>query len=136
MPYQLTFLSYKYSFTSFPKFSHVTSDTDLNSDVEYLAIDVSQIPYSFSVKLVDKTYTFTVKYNDAGKFFTVDFASCRSELFPSSWLVMETAASIGTYSDAAVCTCFSIEGDAGEARADYLYRRYADVESGVYSFEV
>ena len=30
---------------------------DLNSDVEYLAIDVSQIPYSFSVKLVDKTYT-------------------------------------------------------------------------------
>lgn len=45
---------------------------DLNSDVEYLAIDVSQIPYSFSVKLVDKTYTFTVKYNDAGKFFTVD----------------------------------------------------------------
>ena len=45
---------------------------DLNSDVEYLAIDVSLIPYSFSVKLADKTYTFTVKYNDAGKFFTVD----------------------------------------------------------------
>ena len=43
---------------------------DLNSDVEYLAIDVSQVPCSFSVKLADKTYTFTVKYNDIGKFFT------------------------------------------------------------------
>lgn len=45
---------------------------DLNSDIEYLAIDVSRVPYTFSVKLADKTYTFTVKYNDIGKFFTVD----------------------------------------------------------------
>lgn len=45
---------------------------DLNSDVEYLAIDVSQVPCSFSVKLADKTYTFTVKYNDIGNFFTAD----------------------------------------------------------------
>ncbi len=45
---------------------------DLNSDVEYLAIDVPRVPYSFSVKLADKTYSFTVKYNDAGKFFTMD----------------------------------------------------------------
>ena len=29
---------------------------DLKSDIEYLAIDVSRVPYSFSVKLVDKTY--------------------------------------------------------------------------------
>ena len=47
---------------------------DLNADVEYLAIDVSRVPYSFSVKLSDKTYTFTVKYNDIGKFFTVDLS--------------------------------------------------------------
>ena len=45
---------------------------DLNTDVEYLAIDVSRVPYTFSVKLVDKTFTFTVKYNDIGKFFTID----------------------------------------------------------------
>lgn len=45
---------------------------DLNSDIEYLAIDVSRVPYSFSVKLEDKTYQFTVKYNDIGKFFTID----------------------------------------------------------------
>ena len=45
---------------------------DLNSDVEYIAIDVSRVPYSFSVKLVDRTYTFTVKYNDVGQFFTID----------------------------------------------------------------
>lgn len=45
---------------------------DLNSDIEYLSIDVSKVPYSFSVKLLDKTYTFTVKYNEIGKFFTAD----------------------------------------------------------------
>ena len=32
---------------------------DLNSDVEYIAIDVSRVPYSFSVKLTDRTYSFT-----------------------------------------------------------------------------
>ena len=33
---------------------------DLNEDVEYIDIDVSKVPYSFSIKLTDKTYTFTV----------------------------------------------------------------------------
>ena len=36
----------------------------------------------------------------------------------------------------AAITALKAMRDAGEARADYLYRRYADVESGVYSFEV
>ena len=45
---------------------------DLNSDVEYIAIDTALVPYTFSVKLTDRTYSFTVKYNDIGKFFTID----------------------------------------------------------------
>ena len=45
---------------------------DLNSDVQYIAIDVSRLPYTFSVKLTDRTYSFTVKYNATGKFFTID----------------------------------------------------------------
>ncbi len=45
---------------------------DLNSDVEYIAVDVSKVPYSFSIKLTDQTYRFTIKYNDSGKFFTID----------------------------------------------------------------
>ncbi|MCX4256496.1 MAG: hypothetical protein OSJ54_06170 [Oscillospiraceae bacterium] len=45
---------------------------DLNADVEYIDIDASKIPYSFSIKLEDRTYTLTVKYNETGKFFTVD----------------------------------------------------------------
>lgn len=45
---------------------------DLNQDIEYINVDVSRVPYSFSVKLVDKTFTFTIKYNAEGKFFTVD----------------------------------------------------------------
>lgn len=45
---------------------------DLNQDIEYIDIDVSRVPYSFSVKLTDKTFTFTIKYNAEGKFFTAD----------------------------------------------------------------
>ena len=45
---------------------------DLNADVQYIAIDVSRVPYTFSVKLTDRTYAFTIKYNAAGKFFTID----------------------------------------------------------------
>lgn len=45
---------------------------DLNADVRYIAVDVSRVPYTFTIKLTDKTFTFTIKYNDIGKFFTVD----------------------------------------------------------------
>lgn len=45
---------------------------DLNADIEYLDVDVSRVPYSFTVKLTDKTYIFTIKYNDTGGFFTAD----------------------------------------------------------------
>ncbi len=45
---------------------------DLNRDIEYIDVDVSRVPYSFSVKLRDKTFTFTIKYNTEGKFFTAD----------------------------------------------------------------
>lgn len=45
---------------------------DLNADVQYIDVDVSRVPYSFSVKLTDRTYTFTFKYNEIGGFFTTD----------------------------------------------------------------
>ncbi len=45
---------------------------DLNADVSYIEVDVSRVPYTFTIKLVDKTYTFTIKYNAPGRFFTVD----------------------------------------------------------------
>lgn len=45
---------------------------DLNEDIEYIDIQASRVPYSFTLKLTDKTFIFTVKYNDTGGFFTVD----------------------------------------------------------------
>lgn len=47
---------------------------ELGSEVEYIDIDTSKVPYAFSVKLADRTYSFTVRYNDIGKFFTVDLS--------------------------------------------------------------
>lgn len=45
---------------------------DLNKDVEYIDIDTKRVPYSFSVKLEDRTFMFTIKYNEIGGFFTAD----------------------------------------------------------------
>ena len=45
---------------------------DLNADVQYINVDVARVPSPFSVKLTDRTYTFTIKYNEAGGFFTTD----------------------------------------------------------------
>jgi hypothetical protein len=46
--------------------------TDLDAVVDYIEIDAAQVPYSFGIKLIDKTYTFTVKYNEECGFYTVD----------------------------------------------------------------
>lgn len=51
---------------------------ELSKDVEYIDVDVSRVPYTFSVKLSDKTYIFTVKYNEAGGFFTIDLFDTNS----------------------------------------------------------
>ncbi len=45
---------------------------DLNADVQYIDVDVSRVPYTLSVKLIDRTYTFNFKYNEQGGFFTTD----------------------------------------------------------------
>lgn len=46
----------------------------LTAEVEYIPVDVSKVPYRFSVKLGDRTYSMTVKYNGEGQFFTIDLA--------------------------------------------------------------
>ena len=45
---------------------------DLGNEVEVVEIDTSKVPYTVSVKL-------TVKYNEAGSFFTVDLATSDGE---------------------------------------------------------
>lgn len=46
----------------------------LTREVEYIPVDTSKIPYSFSIRLDDRTFTFTIKYNAEGGFFTSDLA--------------------------------------------------------------
>ncbi len=40
--------------------------------VEYIPIDVDKVPYSFHIRLGDRTFVFTVKYNEQADFYTVD----------------------------------------------------------------
>lgn len=47
---------------------------ELGVDIEYIDIDTSKVPYTFSVKLADKTYSFVIRYNDVGGFFTADLS--------------------------------------------------------------
>ena len=53
---------------------------ELSNDIEYLDIDVSRVPYTFSVKLSDKTYLLTVKYNEVGGFFTLDLLDTNNDV--------------------------------------------------------
>jgi len=45
---------------------------DLGHEVLFIDINTNRVPYSFTVKLTDKTFTFTIKYNEIGGFFTAD----------------------------------------------------------------
>ncbi len=42
--------------------------------VGYIPIDNEKIPYMFDIKLEDRTYTMLVKYNEEGKFCTIDLS--------------------------------------------------------------
>lgn len=53
---------------------------ELNSEIEYIDIDVSKVPYTFSIKLIDRTYQFTIKYNEIGGFYTVDLETLDGEI--------------------------------------------------------
>lgn len=53
---------------------------DLNAEVSYIEIDASKVPYSFTVKLTDRTYAFTVKYNDTSGFYTIDLFDVNGEV--------------------------------------------------------
>lgn len=47
---------------------------DFGKDVDYIPIENDKIPYSFSIKLDDRTYTITMKYNEIGHFYTADLS--------------------------------------------------------------
>ena len=53
---------------------------DLGIEKEYIGIETAKVPYTFSVRLVDRTYSFTIKYNDAGGFFTADLETVDGEI--------------------------------------------------------
>lgn len=44
----------------------------MSKNLEYIPIDKSIIPYSFNIKLGEKTFVFSVNYNAEHDFFAVD----------------------------------------------------------------
>jgi hypothetical protein len=47
---------------------------DLGNEVEYIEIDTGKVPYTFAVKLGDRTFSFCIRWNDTGGFFTADLS--------------------------------------------------------------
>ena len=47
---------------------------DLGNEVSHIDVDTSKVPYTFSVKLGDRTFAFSIRYNEVGGFFTVDLS--------------------------------------------------------------
>ncbi len=53
---------------------------DLGNEVKYIDVRPDKVPYSFTIKLTDKTYTFTIKYNEYGGFYTADLLGNTGEV--------------------------------------------------------
>jgi hypothetical protein len=53
---------------------------DLAHEVNYIDIRPGRVPYSFSIRLTDRTYIFTIKYNDIGGFYTTDLYTNNGEV--------------------------------------------------------
>lgn len=45
---------------------------DSQKQVEYIPVDGDAVPYSFDIKLDDRTFTMCIRYNDQGGFYVVD----------------------------------------------------------------
>lgn len=45
---------------------------DPQKQVEYIPVDKDTVPYSFDIKLDDRTFTFCIRYNDQGGFYSID----------------------------------------------------------------
>jgi hypothetical protein len=53
---------------------------DFGNEVQYIDVRPDRVPYSFSVRLIDRTYTFTIKYNELGGFYTADLFTNMGEV--------------------------------------------------------
>jgi len=53
---------------------------DLGNEVSYIDINAERVPFTFSIKLIDRTYTYTIKYNEPGGFFTADLLTLNGEV--------------------------------------------------------
>ena len=72
---------------------------ELGAEVEYIEIYTSKVHYTFSVKLKDRTYSFTVRYNDIGKFFTIDLLDVNGNVLAFGEIVRYGRALFNTVED-------------------------------------
>ena len=61
-------------------YDNMTEMLNLGRTVEYIDIDTNKVPYRFDIKLWDRTFILTVKYNVQGGFFTVDLETTQGEV--------------------------------------------------------
>ena len=72
---------------------------DLGRDVQYIDVKPDRVPYNFSVKLTDRTYVFTIKYNEIGGFYTIDLRTPNGEYLAFGEPVLYGTALFGTIED-------------------------------------
>lgn len=52
---------------------------DLGRKAEVIPVEAGKIPYAFFIKLGDRTYKLTLKYNRMGGFYTADLETASGE---------------------------------------------------------
>lgn len=111
---------------------------DLGAGINYIDIDTSKVPCTFSVKLSDKTYSFTFKYNEVGGFFTADLETSDGEVLAYGDIVRYGRPLFGSIEDerfplpVIIPKCLTAEGisevtfdNFGKEVKLYLYERWS-----------
>jgi hypothetical protein len=49
-------------------------------EIQYIPIDADAVPYEFQIKLIDRTYSMTVRWNELASFYTLDLYANNGEL--------------------------------------------------------
>jgi hypothetical protein len=112
---------------------------DLANELNYIDIKRGKVPYAFSIKLIDKTYSLTIKYNELGGFYTADLRTNTGEILAFGDPIRYGRALFGSIEDERfplpVIIPYCVTGDNinevttenfGDAVRLYLYERRAD----------
>lgn len=117
---------------------------DSSKQVSYIPVNAENVPYCFDIRLDDRTFTFCLKYNEQGRFYTADlYVTATGEVLCYGDPVRYGRQMFGSIEDERyplpVIVPYCLTGDASEVTRDnlgktvqlYLHTRRSEDDVGI-----